>query len=39
MGELLHRHNAVRLQLHAFAYNLCNFMRTLVLPMQWSSGH
>jgi Transposase DDE domain group 1 len=26
------RHNAVRLQLHALAYNLANFMRTLVLP-------
>jgi hypothetical protein len=24
--------NAVRLQLHALAYNLANFMRTLVLP-------
>ena len=35
------RHNAVRLQLHALAYNLGNFMRTLVLPdavEQWSSG-
>ena len=33
------RHNAVRLQLHALAYNLGNFMRTLVLPdavEQWS---
>ena len=33
------RHNAVRLQLHALAYNLANFMRTLVLPEeveQWS---
>ena len=32
-------HNAVRLQLHALAYNLGNFMRTLVLPdavEQWS---
>ena len=32
-------HNAVRLQLHALAYNLCNFMRTLALPdavEQWS---
>ena len=31
--------NAVRLQLHALAYNLANFMRTLVLPetiKQWS---
>lgn len=31
--------NAVRLQLHALAYNLANFMRTLVLPdavEQWS---
>jgi hypothetical protein len=26
------RHNAVRLQLHALAYNLANFMRTLALP-------
>jgi hypothetical protein len=26
------RHNAVRLQLHAVAYNLSNFLRTLVLP-------
>ena len=26
------RHNAVRLQLHALAYNLGNFMRTLALP-------
>lgn len=32
-------HNAVRLQLHALAYNLANFMRTLALPKQvehWS---
>ena len=32
-------HNAVRLQLHALAYNLGNFMRTLTLPdsvEQWS---
>ena len=32
-------HNAVRLQLHALAYNLRNFMRTLALPdavEQWS---
>ena len=31
--------NAVRLQLHALAYNLGNFMRTLALPeavKQWS---
>ena len=31
--------NAVRLQLHALAYNLANFMRTLALPsavQQWS---
>ena len=31
--------NAVRLQLHALAYNLGNFMRTLALPepiMEWS---
>ena len=26
------RHNAVRLQLHALAYNLANFLRTLALP-------
>ncbi len=33
------RNNAVRLQLHALAYNLANFMRTLALPKQvehWS---
>ena len=33
------RHNVVRLQLHALAYNLGNFMRTLALPdavEQWS---
>ena len=33
------RHNAVRLQLHALAYNLANFMRTLALPKKvehWS---
>ena len=33
------RHNAVRLQLHALAYNLANFMRTLTLPEEvehWS---
>ena len=33
------RHNAVRLQLHALAYNLGNFMRTLASPdavHQWS---
>ena len=32
-------HNAVRLQLHALAYNFGNFMRTLALPdsvEQWS---
>jgi hypothetical protein len=28
------RHNAVRLQLHALAYNLANFMRTLGLPKE-----
>ena len=31
--------NAVRLQLHALAYNLANFMRTLALPKEvehWS---
>jgi hypothetical protein len=33
------RGNAVRLQLHALAYNLANFMRTLALPREvehWS---
>ena len=33
------RHNAVRLQLHALAYNLANFLRSLALPQeveQWS---
>jgi Transposase DDE domain group 1 len=33
------RHNAVRLQPHALAYNLANFMRTLALPEEvehWS---
>jgi hypothetical protein len=33
------RHNAVRLQLYALAYNLANFMRTLALPEEvehWS---
>ncbi len=33
------RDNAVRLQLHAQAYNLANFMRTLALPKEaehWS---
>ena len=33
------RHNAVRLQLHALAYNLANFLRSLALPdavEQWS---
>ncbi|MBK6801801.1 MAG: transposase [Novosphingobium sp.] len=31
--------NAVRLQLHALAYNLANFLRTLALPQEvqhWS---
>jgi hypothetical protein len=32
------RHNAVRLQLHALAYNLANFMRTLALPERSSTG-
>ena len=31
------RRNAVRLQLHALAYNLANFLRTLALPDEWSS--
>ena len=33
------RNNAVRLQLHALAYNLANFLRTLALPKEvehWS---
>ena len=33
------RHNAVRLQLHALAYNLANLLRSLALPReveQWS---
>ena len=33
------RNNEVRLQLHALAYNLANFMRTLALPKEvahWS---
>ena len=33
------RHNALRLQLFALAYNLANFLRTLALPQeieQWS---
>jgi hypothetical protein len=33
------RHNAVRLQLHALAYNLANFLRSVALPQeiqQWS---
>ena len=33
------QHNAVRLQLHALAYSLTNFLRTLALPEdveQWS---
>jgi Transposase DDE domain group 1 len=33
------RHNAVRLRLHALAYNLANFLRTLALPTEvehWS---
>jgi Transposase DDE domain group 1 len=32
------RHNAVRLQLHALAYNLANFMRTLALPEAHDPG-
>ncbi len=28
------RNNEVRLQLHALAYNLANFMRTLALPKE-----
>jgi hypothetical protein len=30
--------NAVRLQLHALAYNLANFMRTLAIPKRRSRG-
>ena len=33
------RDNAIRLQLHALAYNLANFVRTLALPKEvepWS---
>jgi hypothetical protein len=36
------RHNAVRLQLHALAYNFANFLRTLALPEeveQWFAHH
>ena len=29
--------NAVRLQLHALAYNLANFLRTLALPEEMAS--
>ena len=32
------RHNAVRLQLHALAYNLANFLRTLALPQEVGRG-
>ena len=32
------RHNAVRLQLHALAYNLANFLRSLVLPQEVERG-
>ena len=32
MSCLAFLHNAVRLQLHALAYNLANFLRTLALP-------
>ena len=32
------RANAVRLQLHALAYNLANFLRTLVLPGEIAQG-
>ncbi len=38
-ARLRERNNEVRLQLHALAYNLGNFMRTLALPReveQWS---
>ena len=31
------RHNAVRLQLHALAYNLANFLRSLALPREIES--
>ncbi len=39
LSWLKFRDNAVRLQLHALAYNLANFMRTLALPKEvehWS---
>ena len=39
MTCLKFRNNAVRLQIHAPAYNLANFMRTLALPKEvehWS---
>ena len=32
------RANAVRLQLHALAYNLANFLRTLALPGEMRRG-
>ena len=32
------RNNEVRLQLHALAYNLGNFMRTLACRRRWSTG-
>ncbi len=38
-ASLRFRNNAVRLQLHALAYNLANFMRSLALPEEvehWS---
>ncbi len=38
-ARLRERNNEVRLQLHALAYNLGNFMRTLALPREvehWS---
>jgi hypothetical protein len=31
--------NAVRLQLHALAYNLGNFLRTLLRPSRSRTGH
>ena len=33
------RDNAVRLQLHALAYNLANFMRRWPCRRRWSTGH
>ena len=37
-GLQLDAANVVRLQLHALAYNLASFFRTLVLPTRSSGG-